>query len=180
MNTLLKSLLIASSLALFAGCSSSGGTAGDGTADGSAGASTYGAGRGSAFGGGAGAGGGAGPAGGYVGGPGASEAQRVVYFDFDSSDIRADSRPVIEAHAQYLAQNPGAAVVLEGHTDERGSREYNIALGERRSTAVRRVMETLGVKPQQMRNVSYGKERPAVAGHDEAAYSQNRRVEIAY
>lgn len=178
MNTLLKSLLIASSLALFAGCSSSGGTAGDGSADGAAGAGTYGAGRGSAFGGGA--GGGAGGASGYVGGPGANEAQRVVYFDFDSSDIRADSRPLIEAHAQYLTQNPGAAVVLEGHTDERGSREYNIALGERRSTAVRRVMETLGVKPQQMRNVSYGKERPAVAGHDEAAYSQNRRVEIAY
>lgn len=178
MNTLLKSLLIASSLALFAGCSSSGGTAGDGSADGAAGAGTYGAGRGSAFGGGA--GGGAGGAGGYVGGPGANEAQRVVYFDFDSSDIRADSRPLIEAHAQYLTQNPGAAVVLEGHTDERGSREYNIALGQKRADSVKRMMTLLGAQDAQIETVSFGKEKPKNPGHDEASWAENRRDDLVY
>ncbi len=177
MNTLLKTLALASSLALLGGCASSGGTGGDGTGTGT-GTDAYGASGGSVWGNGRG-GAGAGGAGG-VGGPEASLEQRVVYFDFDSADIRADSRTIVDANAQYLKQNPGAATILEGHTDERGSREYNIALGERRGTAVRRAMEGMGVNPQQLRVVSYGKERPAVAGHDEAAYSQNRRVEIAY
>jgi peptidoglycan-associated lipoprotein len=86
----------------------------------------------------------------------------------------------VEANARYLVANPSAATVLEGHSDERGSREYNIGLGERRAEAVRRQMAALGVAPQQMRTVSYGEERPAVAGHDEASYTQNRRVEITY
>lgn len=115
-----------------------------------------------------------------IGGPEASAAQRVVYFDFDSAEIRADSRLVVEANARYLTSNPGAATVLEGHTDERGSREYNIGLGERRAEAVRQLMIALGVSAQQLRTVSYGEERPAMAGHDEAGYAQNRRVEITY
>lgn len=178
MNAFLKNLLLASSLVALAACSSTGTTSGDGTgADGSGGAygaSGYGAGRGGAYG-----AGGAG-AGNYVGGPEATQEQRVVYFDYDSAEIRADSQPIIAAHAHYLMQTGGAAAILEGHTDERGTREYNIALGERRSNAVRRAMEALGVNPRQLRTVSYGEERPAVSGHDESAYAQNRRVEIAY
>lgn len=179
-SRLIRTLLAAATLATLAACSSTGGTAGDGTGSGTAGggAGSYGAGAGGTYG--SGSGGSGVPAGGYVGGPGATQEQRVVYFDYDSADIRADSRPIVQAHAQYLIQNPGAAAILEGHADERGSREYNIALGERRSVAVRRAMEALGVKPQQMRTVSYGEERPAVAGHDESAYALNRRVEIAY
>ena len=105
---------------------------------------------------------------------------RVVYFDFDSSEVRPESRPVIEANAHYLMEHSTVATVLEGHTDERGTREYNIALGERRAEAVRRLMNAYGVPSQQARTMSYGEERPAVAGHDEASYAQNRRVEITY
>jgi peptidoglycan-associated lipoprotein len=107
-------------------------------------------------------------------------ATRVVYFDFDSSAIHPEDEPVIEAHAQYLANNPSAIVSLEGHADERGSREYNIGLGDRRGQAVRQAMELLGAAPGQLRNVSYGEERPAVLGHNEAAWSKNRRVEFNY
>jgi peptidoglycan-associated lipoprotein len=109
-----------------------------------------------------------------------ASADRVVYFDFDSAEIRADSRPVVEAQARYLAGNPSAATVLEGHADERGTREYNIALGERRANTVRQLMTAFGVSPQQIRTLSYGEERPAVDGGDEASYAQNRRVEIVY
>lgn len=114
------------------------------------------------------------------GGPNASASGRVVYFDYDSAEVRADGRTIVEANARYLVANPSAATVLEGHSDERGSREYNIGLGERRAEAVRRQMAALGVASQQMRTVSYGEERAAVAGHDEASYAQNRRVEITY
>ncbi|HNE00437.1 MAG TPA: peptidoglycan-associated lipoprotein Pal [Plasticicumulans sp.] len=176
----LKTVLAAATLATLAACSSTGSTSGDGSSgSGGSGTGAYGASAGGQYGSG-GAYGSGGPAGGYVGGPGATQEQRVVYFDYDSADIRADSRPIIQAHAQYLQQTPGSVAILEGHADERGSREYNIALGERRSVAVRRAMEALGVQPNQMRTVSYGEERPAVGGHDESAYAQNRRVEIAY
>jgi len=107
-------------------------------------------------------------------------SKRVVYFDFDRSDIRAASQSVVAAHAAYLAKNPGQKVRLEGHADERGSREYNIGLGERRGQAVRRAMLLQGVAEAQLTTVSYGEERPAVADSDEQAYAMNRRVEIVY
>ena len=107
-------------------------------------------------------------------------SKRVVYFDLDRADIRADSQTVITAHARYLAGASSQKVRLEGHADERGSREYNIGLGERRSQAVRRALLLLGVAESQLATVSYGEERPAAAGSDEQAYSLNRRVEIIY
>lgn len=107
-------------------------------------------------------------------------AKRVVYFDFDESVILDADRPILEAHAEYLSQNPGASVTLEGHTDERGTREYNLALGERRSQSVRQFMSLLGAAGQQLRTVSYGEERPAAMGHNEEAWALNRRVEIIY
>ncbi len=107
-------------------------------------------------------------------------SNRVVYFDYDQSVILQPDRPIIEAHGRYLADNPGATITLEGHADERGSREYNIALGEARANAVRQLMALLGASGSQVRTVSYGEERPAVEGHDESAWSQNRRVEIIY
>lgn len=107
-------------------------------------------------------------------------SKRVVYFDLDRADIRADSQTVITAHARYLAGASGQKVRLEGHADERGSREYNIGLGERRAQAVRRALLLLGVAESQLATVSYGEERPAATGSDESAYSQNRRVEIIY
>jgi peptidoglycan-associated lipoprotein len=107
-------------------------------------------------------------------------SKRIIYFDFDRADIRADSQSVVAAHARYLASNPTQKVRLEGHADERGSREYNIGLGERRGQAVRRALLLQGVSEVQLSTVSYGEERPAVAGSDEQAYAQNRRVEIIY
>jgi len=116
-----------------------------------------------------------------TGGPtGELLSKRVVYFDFDRADIRADSQTVVAAHAAYLAKNPAQKVRLEGHADERGSREYNIGLGERRGQAVRRALLLQGVAETQLTTVSYGEERPAAAGSDEQAYALNRRVEIVY
>lgn len=115
----------------------------------------------------------AGPQGGLL-------ATRLVYFDFDSSDIKGQGTDVVAAHAKYLASNSSARVRLEGHTDERGSREYNIGLGERRAQAVRRALLLQGASDGQISTVSYGEERPAVPGHDEAAWAKNRRVEIVY
>ena len=107
-------------------------------------------------------------------------AKRTVYFDFDSSEIKGEGTDIVAAHAKYLAVNPGTRVRLEGHTDERGSREYNIGLGERRAQSVRRALLLQGASDAQISTVSYGEERPAVAGHDEAAWAKNRRVEIVY
>jgi peptidoglycan-associated lipoprotein len=107
-------------------------------------------------------------------------SKRVVYFDFDSADIRADSQTVVGAHARYLAANASQKIRLEGHADERGSREYNIGLGERRSQSVRRALLLQGVAEVQIATVSYGEERPAEAGSSEQAYAANRRVEIVY
>ena len=107
-------------------------------------------------------------------------SKRIVYFDFDRADIRTDSQSVVGAHAAYLAKNPAQKVRLEGHADERGSREYNIGLGERRGQAVRRALALQGVAETQLSTVSYGEERPAAAGSDEQAYGANRRVEIVY
>ena len=107
-------------------------------------------------------------------------AKRTVYFDFDSSEIKGEGTDIVAAHAKYLAANPSTRVRLEGHTDERGSREYNIGLGERRAQAVRRALLLQGAADAQISTVSYGEERPAVPGHDEAAWAKNRRVEIVY
>ena len=107
-------------------------------------------------------------------------AARTIYFEFDSSDIPETERRTIEAHASYLSRHSGAQIVLEGHADERGSREYNIALGEQRADAVKRLMTILGASSQQIRTISYGEERPAAMGHDESAWQLNRRVEVVY
>jgi peptidoglycan-associated lipoprotein len=111
---------------------------------------------------------------------GGSLATRIVYFDFDSSEIKGAGTDIVAAHAKYLAAHTGTRVRLEGHTDERGSREYNIGLGERRAQAVRRALLLQGATDAQISTVSYGEERPAVSGHDEAAWAKNRRVEIVY
>jgi peptidoglycan-associated lipoprotein len=107
-------------------------------------------------------------------------AARVIYFDFDSAEIKGQGTDVVAAHAKYLASHSSARVRLEGHTDERGSREYNIGLGERRAQSVRRALLLQGGADAQISTVSYGEERPAVPGHDEAAWAKNRRVEIVY
>jgi peptidoglycan-associated lipoprotein len=107
-------------------------------------------------------------------------AIRLVYFDFDSAEIKGQGVEVVAAHAKYLAANPATRVRLEGHTDERGSREYNIGLGERRAQSVRRALMLQGATDGQISTVSYGEERPADPGHDEAAWAKNRRVEIIY
>jgi peptidoglycan-associated lipoprotein len=108
----------------------------------------------------------------------ALQARNVVYFDYDSSELKPEYDAVIAAHAGYLAQYKTARVRLEGHTDERGSREYNIGLGERRAQTVRRALMLQGVAEGQITTVSYGEERPVAEGSDEGAYSQNRRVEL--
>jgi peptidoglycan-associated lipoprotein len=108
------------------------------------------------------------------------QQKSVVYFDFDSSEIRSEFVPVVAAHAGYLVKFPSARVRLEGHTDEKGSREYNIGLGERRAQAVRRALMLQGVAEAQITTVSYGEERPAVDGSDEAALAQNRRVALVH
>lgn len=107
-------------------------------------------------------------------------ATRVMYFEFDSSELREEDRSLVEAHATYLAEHPDVSVRLAGHTDERGSREYNIALGERRADAVRQLMSLLGVTEQQVTSISYGEENPAALGHEESAWRLNRRVELDY
>jgi peptidoglycan-associated lipoprotein len=104
----------------------------------------------------------------------------VVYFDYDSSDLKSESNAIVTAHAKYLSTNSSLKVRLEGNTDERGSREYNIGLGERRAQAVRRALLLQGVTEAQVTTLSYGEERPAVTGSDESAYAKNRRVEFGY
>ena len=103
-----------------------------------------------------------------------------VHFEFDSSALDSESRALIEAHAAYLAANPDVLLGLEGHADERGTREYNLALGERRGQAVRRMMRLLGVDGQRLTVTSYGEENPIATGSDESAWRLNRRVEFLY
>jgi len=104
----------------------------------------------------------------------------IIYFDFDQTTIRAEFREVLNGHAAFLAQNPGARIVLEGHADERGTREYNMALGERRGNSVSRYLVVQGVSVDAIEVVSFGEERPVNEGHDDASWSENRRVEIRY
>lgn len=107
-------------------------------------------------------------------------ASRIIYFDYDSAKVDEDSMALLEAHGDFLASNGNVHVTLVGHTDERGSREYNIALGDRRAQSVRRILLFQGASTDQIDTISYGEEQPAVLGHDEAAWSKNRRVELQY
>ena len=126
-------------------------------------------------------GGDAGSMGGAQGaGPAGGAASRVIYFDFDKSDIKPEFSSVITVNAQYLTAHPGFKLKLEGNTDERGTREYNIGLGERRAQAVRRALMLQGVAESQLTTVSFGAERPAAEGDDEVAWAKNRRVDLVY
>jgi len=107
-------------------------------------------------------------------------SNRVVYFDYDSDAVRSEDQETLRAHGAYLAENPNLTVRLEGHTDERGSREYNLALGERRALSVRQILMLQGASIDQFQVTSFGEERPAEEGSSEYAWSQNRRVEIKY
>lgn len=106
--------------------------------------------------------------------------QRSVYFDYDVYSIKADYTPVIERHGKFLASNPSVMIKIEGNADERGSAEYNLALGQKRAEAVLNALKIYGAKPGQMEAVSWGKEKPMATGHDEAAWAQNRRVDLSY
>ena len=105
---------------------------------------------------------------------------RIIYFEFDSAKINEDSLSALEAHGSFIASNGNVSVRLEGHSDERGSREYNIALGDRRAQSVRRVLLFQGASVDQLETISYGEEQPAVLGHTDDAWSKNRRVELVY
>lgn len=172
-------LVVAASLAVLAGCSSTGGTQ-DGSLDstgtaGGVGTGTVGTGQVGGVG---------------VSGSGTSSAgqlagaqipqSRTIYFEYDSDIIRPEFESLVNSHADYLSRNPSAHLTLHGHTDERGTREYNLALGERRAGAVKRYLSLRGVSPSQVEVVSYGEERPAVRGNNESAFSQNRRVVFVY
>jgi peptidoglycan-associated lipoprotein len=106
--------------------------------------------------------------------------KRSVFYDFDQSNIKTDYRTLVEAHARYLRDHPGANVTVEGNCDERGSREYNLALGQRRADGVKSMMMVLGVPERQIETVSFGEEKPKAQGHEEGAWSQNRRSDIVY
>lgn len=178
LKPLARSLAAALSIVVIAGCSSTGGTQdGDsyGSQDGSTtGSSTSGTGTGGQYGSSTGSGSGSQQADSRI------PEVRTIYFDFDRDTIKSEYESVVMAHARYLRANPNAQVVLHGHTDERGTREYNMALGERRANAVQRFLNIQGVSSSQMSVVSYGEERPAVNGQDESAYAQNRRVVFNY
>ena len=112
--------------------------------------------------------------------PGSSSgAKRSVYYEFDRYDVKPEYRGLVEGHARWLRENPRARLTIEGNTDERGSREYNVALGQRRAESVTRMMMTMGVKPEQIEAVSFGKEKPRATGHDEASLAENRRSDFA-
>ncbi len=112
--------------------------------------------------------------------PASPLAKRSIYFDFDSFVVKDEFRGTVEAHARYLLGNDAKRVVIQGNTDERGSREYNLALGQKRAEAVRRAMSALGVADRQMEAVSFGEERPRATGADEASFAENRRADLVY
>ena len=107
-------------------------------------------------------------------------AQRSVYFDFDKYVVKADYNSLVTAHSNYLESHKSRKVIIQGNTDERGGSEYNLALGQKRAEAVRKAMNAMGVADGQLEAVSFGKEKPKAEGHDEAAWSQNRRADIVY
>ncbi len=112
--------------------------------------------------------------------PSSPLSERIVYFEFDSSTLSSDAMALLEAHAAFLADNPQRRMLVEGHTDERGSREYNLALGERRAESVKQALTLAGARSNQIDTVSYGEESPAANGSNESAWSQNRRAELVY
>lgn len=184
-------LALAMSAVLIAGCSS---TEEEGLADSSqtgADASTSGYSDGSMSGSQFGSGNGYSSGPGYASGSGANLgpefsdpnnplSKQIIYFELDSSQVRQEFVPIVAAHARYLISHPNQRVILAGHADERGSSEYNIALGEQRAKSVERMMRAQGVAAGQLEIVSYGEEKPAMPGHDESAWQMNRRVEIGY
>jgi len=107
-------------------------------------------------------------------------AKRSVYFDFDSYAVKQDYQGMLQAHSQYLGSNKGRKILIQGNTDERGTSEYNLALGQKRAEAVRRSLATMGVPDSQMEAVSLGKEKPKATGHDDASWAENRRADIVY
>lgn len=167
-TNLSKALALAAVMAFAAGCGSKSTKTDSGAmgSDAAGGAAAYGSGTGSDVSGGSWA--------------DVANLRTVFYFDFDRSVVRQDGFSDLEAHARYLSRNPSASVRLEGHADERGTREYNMALGERRAQAVERLLIVNGANARQIETISYGEERPAVSGNHEGSWSQNRRVELKY
>lgn len=161
-------LAIAASALLFAGCSSTGTKNGEGASVEDHGAATSGANQGGSW------------SGNPLDNPDSLLYTKTIYFDYDQSSIRSEFIDVLRAHAAYLNANPSVGVTIEGHADERGSREYNIGLGERRANAVKDFMQAEGVNPAQLNTVSYGEERPVSMGHDDASWAENRRAVLAY
>ena len=107
-------------------------------------------------------------------------SKRSVYFDFDSNAVKDEYRPLIQAHARYMVDHPDTRIRIEGNCDERGSREYNLALGQRRAEAVKKIMTVLGVPDNRIETISFGEEKPVALGHDEASWAKNRRADIKY
>jgi peptidoglycan-associated lipoprotein len=107
-------------------------------------------------------------------------SKRQIYYELDKYDVRDEYRSLVEAHAKYLRENPSARMLIQGNTDERGSREYNVGLGQRRSDGVKRMLILLGAREDQIESVSLGEEKPQADGHDESAWSKNRRSDILY
>ena len=165
------SLMLAAVL-LFSGCSSmmksDDAASGEGATVSDSGATTSGAAEGGAW------------TGNPLDNPDSPLYTKVIYFDFDQSDIRPESVATLRAHADYLLSNSAMSITVEGHCDERGSREYNIGLGERRASAIKRFLEAEGVSGNQINTISYGEERPADPGHGEAAWAMNRRGVLVY
>jgi peptidoglycan-associated lipoprotein len=112
--------------------------------------------------------------------PNSPLSKRSVYFDFDSNEVKDQYRGLLQAHARYIADHRDARVRVEGNTDERGSREYNLALGQRRAEAVKRIMTVMGADGARIETISYGEEKPKASGHDETAWAENRRADIRY
>ncbi len=112
--------------------------------------------------------------------PGSILSRRSIFYDLDQYDVKDQFKELVEAHAKFLRDNPGRKMLIQGNTDERGSREYNVGLGQRRSDGVKRMMLLLGAREDQIESVSLGEEKPRAEGHDETAWSQNRRSDILY
>ena len=162
-------LIIALSALLFAGCSSTGSKGDDpGASVEDGGATTMGASQGGTW------------SGNPLDNPNSLLSTRTIYFDYDQSTIRSEFIDVLRSHAAYLNSNRSVGVMIEGHADERGSREYNIALGERRANTIRRFLEAEGVSSSQISTISYGEERAVAFGHDEVSWAENRRGVLAY
>jgi peptidoglycan-associated lipoprotein len=112
--------------------------------------------------------------------PGNMLAKRSVYYDFDQYDFKSEYRPIVEAHAAYLRSHAAASLRIEGNADERGSREYNLALGQRRADSVKRALQLMGIAEERIETISWGEEKPSPMGHDESVWAQHRRSDITY